>query len=236
MVEGSEQEIQQVVKALKGNRFETVIVVKNKEEAVKKVLEMVPENASVGTGGSMTVNQTGLREILIERGNIKPFVPGQALNNGRPPSPDVFLTSSNAVTLNGKLVNIDSTGNRVSQQIYGPGKVIIVISQNKIATDEAEAVERVQQVISPFHGQTMGIDAPCAKDAKCHDCKSPGRICNITTIIRKKPRTTDLCIVLVAEDLGLGWDPGWPEERIAAIKKNYRNQWQIEMDRFRRPK
>ncbi len=235
MVSGSEQELQQVAKALKNNRFETVIVVKDRQEAVKKVLEMIPENASVGTGGSMTVNQTGLRELLIERGNIRPFVPGQAPNNGRPPSPDVFLTSSNAVTLDGKLVNIDATGNRVSQQIYGPGRVVLVLGQNKIATDEAEAIERVQQFISPFHGMTMGIDAPCAKDGTCHDCKSEGRICNITTVIRKKPRTTDLCIVLVAEDLGLGWDPGWPAERIDAIKKNYQDQWQVEISRFRRP-
>ncbi|MBN2239174.1 MAG: lactate utilization protein [Dehalococcoidales bacterium] len=227
MVEGNEQDIQKVVESLKANRFETVVVVKNKEEAVKKVLEMIPEGASVGTGGSMTVNQTGVRDILMERGNLKPMMPGQ------PPAgpPDVFLTSSNAVTLDGKIINIDATGNRVSQQIYGPGKVIIVVSQNKIATDEAEAIERVQKVISPFHGMTMGIDAPCAKDGKCHDCKAPGRICNITTIIRKKPRMTDLCIVMVAEDLGLGWDPEWPEERIETIKKNYQDQWQKEIAR-----
>ena len=117
----------------------------------------------------------------------------------------------------------------------GTGKVIIVIGQNKIATDADEALDRVQNIISPVHGKTMGIDAPCAKDGKCHDCKSPGRICNITTIIRKKPRMTDLCIVLVEEDLGLGWDPDWPEERINAIFAAYEAQWQKEMARFRPP-
>ena len=236
MVSGNEQDIRKVVKSLKANRFESVFVVGNKAEAVKKVLELIPENASVGTGGSMTVNQTGLRDILIERGNIKPFVPGQINGNSRPPVPDVFLTSSNAVTLDGKLVNIDATGNRVAQQIWGPGRVILIIGWNKIAADEADALERVQQVSSPFHGMTMGIDAPCAKDGKCHDCKSEGRICNITTVIRKKPRTTDLCIVLVAEDLGLGWDPSWPADRIETIKQNYTHQWQTEVSRFRRPK
>jgi hypothetical protein len=236
MVEGNEQDIQQVVKSLKSNRFETIAVVKNKEEAVNKVISMISENATVGTGGSMTINQTGLREKLIERGNIKPFIPGQAPGNTRPPLPDVFLTSSNAVTLDGKIINIDATGNRVSQMIYGPGKVILVIGQNKITENEAEAVEIIQQLISPFHGKTMKIDAPCAKDGKCHDCKTAGRICNITTIIRKKPKMTDLCIVLVSEDLGLGWNPGWSEERINKIKTGYEQQWQKEMSRFRPPR
>lgn len=231
MVAGDKQDIEQVVKALKDNRFETVIVVENKEEAVKAVLEMIPEDANVGTGGSMTVNQTGVRDILTERGNIKPFVPGQP----RPAQADVFLTSSNAITLDGKIINIDAMGNRVTQMIYGPSKVILVISQNKIAADVDEALDRVQNIISPIHGQTMGIDAPCAKDGKCHDCKSPGRICNITTIIRKKPRMTDLCIILVAEDLGLGWDPEWPEERINTIYQNYEKQWETERARFRPP-
>lgn len=231
MVAGNEQDIQQVVKALKGNRFETVEVAKNVEAAVKIVLDMIPGDATVGTGGSMTVNQTGLREILMERGNIRPFIPGQP----PPPQADVFLTSSNAITLDGKLVNIDATGNRVSQMIHGPEKVILVIGQNKIARDADEALDRVQQVIAPFHGKTMKIEAPCAKDGKCHDCKSPGRICNVTTIIRKKPRMTDLAIVLVAQDLGLGWDPDWPEERIKTIASNYGAQWEKELARFRRP-
>lgn len=231
MVKGNEQDIQTVVKALKDNRFETVEVAENAEAAVKMVLDMIPEGATVGTGGSMTVNQTGLREILMERGNIKPFIPGQA----PPPQADIFLTSSNAVTLDGRLVNIDATGNRVSQMIYGPKKVILVIGQNKITADTDEAIDRVQQVIAPLHGKTMGIEAPCAKDGKCHDCKSPGRICNVTTIIRKKPRMTDICIVLVAQDLGLGWDQGWPEERINAITSAYEAQWQKERARFRPP-
>ncbi len=231
MVAGNEQDIEQVVKALKSNRFETVMVVKDKEAAVKAVLDMIPEGATVGTGGSMTVNQTGVRDILTERGSIRPFIPGQP----RPPQADIFLTSSNAITLDGKIVNIDASGNRVSQMIYGPSKVILVIGQNKITADVDEALDRVQNIISPIHGKTMGIDAPCAKDGKCHDCKSPGRICNITTIIRKKPRMTDICIILVTEDLGLGWDPGWSQERIDSIYSNYEGQWEKELARFRRP-
>jgi hypothetical protein len=231
MVEGNEQDIRTVEKALKDNRFETVVVVKNKEEAVKAVLDMIPVDATVGTGGSMTVNQTGLRDILVEKGNIKPFIPGQPA----PPPADVFLTSSNAITLDGRIINMDATGNRVSQMIYGPRKVILVIGQNKITENQEQALEIVQQIISPIHGKTMGIDAPCAKDGKCHDCKSPGRICNVTTIIRKKPRMTDLCVVLVAEDLGLGWNPDWPQARIDAIHNNYEAQWEQEVSRFRRP-
>ena len=231
MVAGDKQDIEQVAKSLKDNRFETVVIVENMQEAVKAVLEMIPGNATVGTGGSMTVNQTGVRDILTEKGNIKPFIPGQP----RPAQADVFLTSSNAITLDGKIVNIDATGNRVSQMIYGPSKVILVIGQNKIAADVDEALDKVQNIIAPIHGKTMGIDAPCAKDGKCHDCKSPSRICNVTTIIRKKPRMTDLCVILVAEDLGLGWDPGWPQERIDKIYQNYEDQWDLEKARFRPP-
>jgi len=235
MVEGNELDIQKVVKALKTNRFETVVSVKDAETAVKTVLDMIPPEAMVGTGGSMTVNQLGLREILSEHGNIKPFIPGQTSPDemGRARI-DVFLTSSNSITLDGKLVNIDATGNRVSSQIFGPGKVIMVIGQNKIVSDADEAVKRVKYVIAPYHGMTMGINAPCAKTGKCSNCKSPGRICNITTIIEKKPRMTDIAIVLVAQDIGLGWDPEWPSERIESIKAAYKAQWERELAFFRR--
>jgi len=237
MVEGNEQDIQKVAKSLKSNRFETIEVVKDSDSATKTVLDMIPDGAIVGTGGSMTVNQLGIREILVERGNIKPFIPGKTTPEEMRRTPvDVFLTSSNAITLDGKLVNIDATGNRVSSQIFGPGKVIIVIGQNKIVSDVDEAIKRVKYVIAPYHGMTMGINAPCGKTGECSNCKSPGRICNITTIIEKKPRMTDIAIVLVAQDIGLGWDPEWFPERIESIKAAYRAQWEKEVATFPRPR
>ena len=238
MTSGSNDEIKTVMESLKANRFDNVEFVENADAAAKKVLDLIPLEAKVGTGGSMTIRQLGLRDELTKRGNLQIFRPGQvSLEEMRRLQSDIFLTSSNAVTLDGKLVNIDATGNRVSQMIYGPQKVILVIGQNKIAPNVDEAINRIKYVIAPYHGMTMEIQAPCAVDGKCSDCKSPGRICNITTIIEKKPRMTEFAIILVGEDLGLGWDPDWPEERKEKIASAYRGAWEKERASFppRRP-
>ena len=186
----------------------------------------------------MTIRQLGLRDELVKRGNIEVFKPGErSFEDMRRIQNDIFLTSSNAVTLDGKLVNIDAMGNRVAQMMFGLPKVILVIGKNKIVTDVDTAIHRVKYVIAPYHGMTMGIEAPCAVDGKCSDCKSPGRICNITTILEKKPRMTEFVIILVGEDVGLGWDPDWPEERKEKITSAYRAAWEKELASFprRRP-
>jgi len=238
MTSGSNDEIKTVMESLKANRFDHVEFVKDADTAAKTVLDLIPLEAKVGTGGSMTIRQLGLRDELTKRGNLQIFRPGQVSpEEMRRLQSDIFLTSSNAVTLDGKLVNIDATGNRVTQMIYGPQKVILVIGQNKITPNVDEAINRIKYVIAPYHGMTMEIQAPCAVDGKCSDCKSPGRICNITTIIEKKPRMTEFAIILVGEDLGLGWDPDWPEERKEKIASAYRGAWEKERASFppRRP-
>jgi hypothetical protein len=237
MTAGSDQNIKTVVESLKANRFDTVEFVEDADTAVKKVLNMIPIEAKVGIGGSMTIRQIGLRDQLTKRGNIQIIRPGQPpIEEFRRLQDDILLTSSNAVTLDGKLVNIDATGNRVARMIYGPQKVILVIGQNKIVRNVDEAIKRVKYVIAPYHGMTMGIEAPCAVDGRCTDCKSPGRICNITTIIEKKPRMTEFVIVLVGQDLGLGWDPDWPTERRERIASAYRAEWEKERATFRPPR
>ncbi len=237
MTADGNQDIKKVVASLKANRFDIVEFVEDADTAVKKVLDLIPPEAKVGTGGSMTIRQIGLRDQLLKRGNIQAFRPGQVPPEDfrRLPS-DIFLTSSNAVTLDGKLVNIDATGNRVTNMIFGPRKAILVIRQNKIVSTVDEAIKRIKYVIAPYHGMTMGIQAPCAKSGKCSDCKSPGRICNITTIIEKKPRMTEIAIILVGQDLGLGWDPDWPEERKEKIASAYRAAWEEERAAFRPPR
>jgi len=237
MTAGSDQDIKTVVESLKANRFGTVEFVEDADTAVRTVLDMIPLEAKVGMGGSMTIRQIGLRDQLTKRGNIQIIRPGQVpIEEFRRLQNDIFLTSSNAVTLDGKLVNIDATGNRVASMIYGPQKVIIVIGQNKIVRDVDEAIKRVKYVIAPYHGMTMGIQAPCAVDGRCTDCKSPGRICNITTIIEKKPRMTEFAIVLVGQDLGLGWDPDWPAKRKERIASAYRAEWEKERATFPPPR
>jgi len=236
MTKGSDQDTKTVVKSLKANRFDTVEFVEDAKTAAKTVLDMIPLKAKVGMGGSMTTRQIGLRDELIKRGNLQIFRPWEVpIEDFRRLQSDIFLTSSNAVTLDGKLVNIDGTGNRVAHMIFGPQKVIVVIGQNKIVSNVDEAIKRVKYVIAPYHGMTIGIPAPCAVDGRCTDCKSPGRICNITTIIEKRPSMTEFAIVLVGQDLGLGWDPDWPAERKERIASAYRAEWEKERATFGPP-
>ena len=223
------QDIKTVVRSLKRNNFNPVEFVENTDNATQVVLDMIPIDATVGFGGSTSITQIGVFGPLRERGTTlldltapseSPFdeLMRQTLHA------DVLLTSSNAVTLDGKLVNIDGIGNRVAGMIFGPKKVVVVIGMNKIVHDVNEAIDRIKNVIAPYHARTLGLKTPCTAKLRCTDCKSPGRICNVTTIIDKKPILSDIAIVLVGEDIGLGWDPDWPEDRKERIASVYQRQ------------
>jgi hypothetical protein len=221
------KEIGKVVKSLKANKFKPVEYVEKAEDAIDMVLDMIPEDASLEMAGSISVNQLGLINWLIERGNKGPDfskLGKVSMADMVRTRKDVLLASTNAVTLDGKLVNTDMMGNRVSAMILGPKKVILLIGRNKIVRDLDEALHRVKHVIAPYHARTMGMKTPCAKTGKCSDCSSPQRICNVTTIISKKPPGVEFAIILVGEDLGLGWDPNWPEKRIEKIASAYRSE------------
>lgn len=218
----TKDEIQTVVKALKANNF-NVQYLDKAADAVPLIMDMIPEDASLEMAGSMSVVQLGLQDMLKERGNtgLEFPKPGEI-----PSRKDVLLVSTNAVTLDGKLVNLDGMGNRVASMIYGVNKVILLVGQNKIVPDLDTALDRVQNVIAPYHAKYLGMKTPCAKTEECTDCDAPMRICNITTIISKKPPMMDFTIILVGEDLGLGWDPAWPQERIEKIQSTYRKEIQ----------
>ena len=218
----TKEDIQTVVKALKANNF-NVQYVDRAEDAVPLIMALIPRNATLEMAGSMSVVQLGLQDMLRERGNMGLEFP----KPGEIPSrKDVLLVSTNAVTLDGKLVNLDGMGNRVAGMIYGVKKVILLVGQNKIVRDVDEAMERVQNVIAPYHAKYLGLKTPCAYSGECTDCDSPMRICNAMTILKKKPPMTDFTIFLVGEDLGLGWDPAWPHERIEKIQSTYRKEIQ----------
>jgi hypothetical protein len=226
-------DIEIVVKALKANNFKPVEYVEKSSDAVKLILDMIPIDATIEMAGSVSVSQLGILDRLRKRGNkgLDFPKPGdraafEAMMKSRK---DILLVSSNAVTLDGKLINTDGMGNRVSGMIIGVKKVILLIGQNKIVRNLDEALSRVQNTIAPYHAKYIGLNTPCAKTGKCEDCNSPQRICNITTIITKKPPSLEFAIVLVGEDLGLGWDPNWPEERKEKIATAYR----AEMEKFR---
>ena len=226
---GIPKEIETVIQALTRNNFDTVVYVEKAEDAIPAVLSLIPTDASIEMAGSVSVSQLGIQDLLRKRGNNFPKpgeVPFEEMSKTRR---DVLLVSSNAVTLDGKLVNIDGMGNRVTAMAFGVKKVVLLIGANKIVRDVDEAIDRIQNYIAPYHAKYIGLNTPCALTEACCDCDSPQRICNITTIISKRPRSLEFAIVLCGEDLGLGWDPAWPEARIEKIKAAYR----AEMEKFR---
>ncbi len=223
-----EKELNTVKEALKSNRFDPVIVVEDVDKAKQAVLDMIPENAAFVPAGSTTVSQLGLTEQLMkgrktdrDSSKEKTLTPEELMRRS---GGDVLVCSSNAVTLDGKLVNIDATGNRVGNMIFGPKKVILVIGMNKIVRDVDEALDRVKHIIAPYHAKIIKRKTPCAKTGQCSDCNAPDRICNVTTIIEKKPSMTDTAVILVGQDLGLGWNPDWDESRIERILSVYRQE------------
>lgn len=205
------------------------------DEAQNLILTLVPADAIVGIGDSSTVRQIGIVDKLIDRGNkvINPFnitkIPMDQESYFRFlfwPSliatlSDVFITGTNAITEDGKIINIDGAGNRVSGMIWGHPKSIIVIGKNKITKDLDDAFNRIKNVIAPEHIRRKGGSPPCTITGRCHDCRGEKRICAVTTIIEHKPLTSDINVVIVNQDLGLSWDRSWPQERIDAIVKNH---------------
>lgn len=200
---------EKVVNALKNNNF-TATYVSTKQEAASLLLDLIPEDATVGFGGSVTLAELDILAKLEERGNnvpnyLKPGLSPQEIRAIRRQHllSDVYLSGTNAVTIDGKLVNVDSTGNRVGPMMFGPDKVFVVVGVNKIVKDVAEAENRVKLWASPPNNKRLGYPNPCAKTGVCVDCQVPTRICNITTIIHKRPRLTDFHVIIVGEQLGL---------------------------------
>jgi L-lactate utilization protein LutB len=205
----SDKLIQRTAKALESNGFKTVLA-SDKNEALKEVLQLVPEKAKVGIGGSVTVREVGLVSELSKRGNdvlenwSRKVTPEEdmAIRKGHL-SCDIFITSSNAITEDGKLVNIDGMGNRVASMIFGPKKVIVIAGINKIVKDVHSGIERIRHTATPMNVKRTGGTTPCVTDVcDLEKCQPPNRHCHVITIIEKKPIKTDTTIVLVEEELG----------------------------------
>jgi len=225
-------QIKETLGNLRANNFDAKFA-KNRDTVKEIILSSISKDAIVGVSDSATVRQIGIVEELEKRGIkvLNPFTreltmdPTKTMardNMSRQEfSCDILVTGTNAVTRDGKLVNIDAVGNRVASMIFGPRKVFIVLSKNKIVKDVDEALHRIKDFIAPFHARTKKFATPCAQTGKCSDCTAAKRICSVTTIMEKKPWRTEMTIILVDEDLGLSWDETWPDERINKIKANY---------------
>jgi len=202
-----EPRCQKAVKALIKNGF-NAIYVPTKEEAVKRALELVPPNATVGVGGSVTVRELGIVDELQARGHVvfdhhlgKTDEERDRIRKAQLTC-DVFFSSTNALTLDGKLVNIDGTGNRVASMIFGPGHVVLIVGANKITDDLEQAMLRAKQVASPMNCIRLNRNTPCVTTGYCTDCGSEDRICRVTTIIEYRPTLTNFTVIVVGEEIG----------------------------------
>ncbi len=179
-------------------------------QAREEVVAMIPEGATVSRCGSMSLVEMGLWEALALRKGVEiinPFIPGLSpaeahavLRRGL--LADYMIASSNALTMDGKLVNLDATGNRVAAMCFGPDKVILVVGLNKVAPDLDSAMARVKDLAAPINAIRLNRETPCAETGRCQDCRSPGRLCNIWTIIEGQRFEDRLHVKLVGEDLG----------------------------------
>jgi L-lactate utilization protein LutB len=224
--------IKETLENLERNNFDARFA--ENSDAVKEIiLGSISKGATVGVGDSATVRQIGIIEELEKKGIrvLNPFSRELTTDRAKTAvrdnisrqifSCDVLVSGTNAVTRNGKLVNVDAVGNRVASMIFGPRKVLVIVGRNKIVKNVDEALYRIKNLIAPFHARTKRFTTPCAQTGKCTDCNAPRRICSVTSIIEKKPWRTEVSVILVNEDLGLSWDETWPEERVLKIKSNY---------------
>jgi hypothetical protein len=227
------KQLEAVVNKLTRNRFDAVLA-EDIDAARSRILEIIPPGATVGVANSVTIRQLGIAKALQERGTtvLDPVAPSYGLVEFKEEmimptllkatlGSDVFISGTNALTEDGKLINVDGLGNRVAGIVFGARTSIVVVGRNKVVKNVDEALDRIRNTITPTMTKRRNIPLPCAKAGKCVDCSMPERACNITVIIEKKPPLTDLKVILVNDDLGLGWDPEWPKERIDEIRKKY---------------
>lgn len=196
-----------VVKALESRNMEAYYV-KTKEEALEKALELIPEGSSVSWGGTMSAQEIGLTSALhegnyevydrekVETREEKEEIAHRALNC------DFFIGSTNAISEDGILVNVDGNANRVAAFAYGPKNILLIVGMNKVVKTEADAMSRARNEAAPINAQRFGIDTPCVKNGSCFNCKSAQCICCQILITRfsRVPKRTK--VILVDENLG----------------------------------
>jgi L-lactate utilization protein LutB len=203
----NEQLAQTIIKNLKRRHIEGFYCA-TAEEAVKKVSELIADGSSVTWGGTMTVRDLGIPQYLKDRGTLEVLDRDMAETPEEKQaiylkafSADVYLSSANAISEDGVIVNIDGNGNRVAAITWGPNKVIFVIGLNKVTQNVEAALARARSTASPINAARFNIKTPCHTDGVCHNCNSPECICNYVHFLRNSPQGRHV-VVLVGETLG----------------------------------
>ncbi|MBQ1608660.1 MAG: lactate utilization protein [Lachnospiraceae bacterium] len=204
IVKRNELLAQKVIKGLESRNMKGYYAA-NKEEALAKALELIPTGASVTMGGAMSAHEIGLVEAL-KKGDYN-FIDRDAVEDKRAAmlqayDADFFLTSANAMTEDGVMVNIDGNANRVSAIAQGPKHVLVIVGMNKICVDADAAMKRARNVAAPINAQRFGLSTPCAKTGACMDCKSPDTICCQFLITRYSRHADRIHVILVNDVLG----------------------------------
>lgn len=210
------KQIKKLIATLKDNNI-SAFYVENREQALQKVMSLIPKGSIVGFGDSLTLRQLGVVEAVAQGDYtfLNPWKPGISVEESvrvkkRALTSDVFVTGTNALTLDGKIVNVDGHGNRVSAMLFGPDKVIIVVGVNKIVDNLEEALRKIKNKTAPanvMRHSEFDPMPPCGETGICSDCKSPWRICNKTVIIERQYNNNKykpvITVVIVGEELGL---------------------------------
>ncbi len=179
------------------------------QDAVAQVQALIADGSSVTWGGSMTIRDMGLPQALRERGTLE-VLDRDLVEDAQEKqqmylkafSADVYLSSANAISEDGVIVNIDGNGNRVAAITWGPRMVIFVIGLNKVAATVQDAISRARSTASPINAQRFDISTPCHIDGVCHNCNSPESICSYIHLLRNSRNGNRHKVVLVGENLG----------------------------------
>ena len=203
----NERLAERMIKNLKRRNMEAFYCPTAKE-AVKKVSELIADGSTVTWGGSMTIREMGIPQALKERKTLEVLDRDEVTDRTevvkiyeRAFTADVYLSSANAISEDGVIVNIDGNGNRVAAITWGPKKVIFVISLNKVAQTVEAALARARSTAAPINSARFDIKTPCQTDGVCHNCNSPESICNYVHFLRNSPHGKHV-VVLVGEDFG----------------------------------
>lgn len=203
MKKRNERLAQMVIKGLQSRNM-TGYYAEDKEAALKQALELIEENSTISMGGCMSAHEIGLVQALqegnyqyLDRSKMEPREGLLAAYDS-----DVFLSSANAMTSDGILVNIDGNSNRVSCIAQGPKKVIFIVGMNKVCDDLDSAMKRARNVAAPINAQRFEVKTPCKETGKCFDCKSPDTICCQFLITRYSRHTDRIHVILVNDTIG----------------------------------
>ncbi|WP_432405106.1 lactate utilization protein [Wukongibacter sp. M2B1] len=203
-----EKRVSRTIENLEKNKMSGYFV-QNEDEALKKIQEIIKEGDTVTVGGSMTLFETGVIDLL-RNGKYKfldRYEEGLSQDDikeiyRKSFSADAYFTSSNAITEEGELYNVDGRGNRVAAMIYGPDKVIVVLGVNKIVRDLDEAVMRNREWAAPANAKRLNKKTPCSEVGYCMDCSSKDRICSDYAIIKKQLDEDRIHVIIVNKELG----------------------------------